>query len=77
MKLKKMILSRGKKLSHNYNSYDYHVGVEIELEPKDTFATVYDIASELLTEMEVREAKRIMESIEPKKTKKMEKDDDF
>ena len=36
MHVEKISIGRGKKLSVNYNSYDYHVSVSVELEDGDT-----------------------------------------
>ena len=68
MKIEKIIISRGRKYSINFQSYDYHVGLEVS-EIEDVNQAHKEIDN-IISNMEQLEAKRILEEIERKRKKK-------
>jgi len=64
MHVEKISIGRGKKLSVNYNSYDYHVSVSVELEDGDTTDKAYNLALSTLKILETKEANKIKEELE-------------
>ena len=64
MKVEKISISRGKKLSINYNSYDYHVSVSIDLEKETDITKAHQFGLSTLRILEQKEAEKIREEIE-------------
>lgn len=64
MKIEKISIGRGKKLSINYNSYDYHVSVSVDLEDETDFEKAYKFGISNLIILEQKEAQKIREEIE-------------
>lgn len=64
MRVEKISIGRGKKLSINYNSYDYHVSVSVDLEDEQDFEKAYMFALSNLRILEQKEAQKIKEELE-------------
>lgn len=63
MKIKNISLSGEKKLSVNYNSEGYHIGISIKLNRKDTILQAYNFGVKALNAMEKKEMNKIKESL--------------
>jgi len=63
MHVNKITIGRGKKLSINYNSYDYHVSVSIEVNEGDDTIIAHRLALSTIKVIEMEEVKKLKEEI--------------
>lgn len=63
MHINKISIGRGKKLSINYNSYDYHVSVSLEVNEEDDLIKAHRLALSTIKILEVEEVKKLKEEI--------------
>ena len=64
MHVNKITIGRGKKLSINYNSYDYHVSVSIEVNEEDDIIVAHRLALSTIKVIEMEEVKKLKEEIQ-------------
>ena len=63
MYVNKISIGRGKKLSINYNSYDYHVSVSVKVDVLDDTLTAHKLALSTIKILEQEEVKKLKEEI--------------
>lgn len=68
MKIKEISKSRGKKVSMNYKSKDYHIGITVETEEDDELDDVNHKVNDILNELSISEEIRINVFIEAEKS---------
>jgi len=64
MHINKISIGRGKKLSINYNSYDYHVSISLDLNEDDDIIVAHRLALSTIKVLEMEEVKRLKEEIQ-------------
>ena len=64
MKVEKITIGRGKKLSVNYNSFDYHVSVSIVLGEEDEIGKAHQLALSTIKILEAKEIEKLKEAIQ-------------
>ena len=64
MYINKISIGRGKKLSINYNSYDYHVSVSVKVDVLDDAITAHKLALSTIKILEAEEVKKLKEEIQ-------------
>ena len=63
MHVNKISIGRGKKLSINYNSHDYHVSISLDLNEGDDIIVAHKLALSTIKILEAEEVKKLMEEI--------------
>ena len=64
MHINKISIGRGKKLSINYNSYDYHVSISLDLNDDDNIEKAHKLALSTIKVIEMEEIKRLKEEMQ-------------
>lgn len=60
MMLERISMSRGIKVTQDYQSRNYQVGIDVKLSSKDKWEDAYDFACRFLDKMEQKEAELII-----------------
>lgn len=63
MYINKITIGRGKKLSVNYNSYDYHVSVSVKVDVLDDVKVAHNLALSTIRVLESKEVEKLKEEI--------------